>query len=252
MNLVAGFDGWLIRYGPYHGLKCNSATLPAMLELVGRDHSFDSVQCFVSESENLPPLENISVERQEPANALPGFVSAPSIDLQQREYQMSSRWRSLGKVWKWIGLILAALLVVGVYNKAIALQNLEAELADIKQQQYQLVEAVLPDDTRSDDNFKKLLIERIKQLQSGQGEQGFIQLLADFTSSKNKYPDVRITRIGYQNKRLNIDLSDQKLQNIEALQSVLSKKGVNAKLENLSIKPDLISARLVLQGGEGG
>jgi general secretion pathway protein L len=252
VNLVAGYGGWLLRYGPYSGLKCNAAALPAMLELVRRDHDFDSVQCFVPENEDLPAFENISVERQEPANARPGFVSGPNIELQQREYQMSSRWRGLGKIWKWIGVILAALLVVGAYNKAIALQQLETELNDIRQQQHQLVQSVLPDDTGPDDNFKKLLIERMKQLQAGQGEQGFIQLLADFSSTKSQYPDVHIIRIGYQNKRLNIDLSDRKLQNIEALQAVLSKKGVNAKLENLSIKPDLISARLVLRGGEGG
>jgi general secretion pathway protein L len=250
--LISGYDGWLLRLGPYRGFKCISATLPTMLELVKRDHNFDSIQCFVSETEDLPIIESITMERHDTTIVQPGFVGAPCIDLQQREYQMSSRWRGLGKVWKSVGLFLAALLVFTVYNKAIALQQLDAELTDIKQQQYRLVQPVLPADTGPDDNFKKLLIDRMKQLQAGQGEQGFVQLLAEFTSIKSQYPDVRITRIGYQNKRLNIDISDQKLQNIEALQNNLVKKGVNAKLENLSIKPDLISARLVLKGDNDG
>ncbi len=140
--------------------------------------------------------------------------------------------------------------MVGGYNRAIALHELEAELDAIGAQQYALVKPFLPAETSPDDNLKKLLIARLNQLQANQREQGFLQLLLDFSSARVKYPDVDISRIGYQGSQLNIDISSQQLRSIEALHQDLVKQGVAAKLENLSIKPERSSGRLVLEGGD--
>jgi type II secretion system protein L len=220
-----------------------------MLELVKRDVDLDQITYYARESDATPELEGHRFERVSLGSTRPGLFDAPLIDLQQRDYQLSSAWQGLAKTWKWVALLFAALLVVGAYNKAVALQALEDELADVKQQQYALVKSHLPENASPDDNLKKMLIERMQALQANQREQGFLPLLVDFTRARSKYPGVTVSRVGYQAKRLSFDISSSKLNDIEALLETVQKQGVKAKLESLNIKPDQSSGRLVLEGG---
>jgi general secretion pathway protein L len=248
--MMRGQDGWLLRYGDYRGLKCSEQLLPVMFDLIKRDVTFNSVDCFGPEIESTLEFGDLDLQYKALDSAAPGFVNAPVLDLQQRDYQMSSAWQGLAKTWKWIALLLAALLIVGGYNKAMALQSLEQDLAELKQQQYALLKPYLSDTVGPDDNLKKALIDRLKQLQTNQGEQGFLQLLLEFTRARGKFPEVNITRIGYQGKELVFDISSTKLNNIEAMLEVVQKQGVDATLVSLSIKPELSSGRLVLRGGD--
>ncbi|MDH3537554.1 MAG: hypothetical protein OER87_17555, partial [Gammaproteobacteria bacterium] len=99
------------------------------------------------------------------------------------------------------------------------------------------------------DNLKKLLIERMRQLQASEREQGFLKLLLDFTNARSNYPDVEISRIGFQGRQLSFDISSAQLKSIEALLESVRKLGVSARLESLNIKPEKSSGRLVLEGG---
>jgi len=247
--LTEGYDGCLLRYGKYRGLKCNAQALPAMLELVKRDVEFDTITFYGAETDATPTIEKYTLLSQPLSSTRPGIVDGPLIDLQQRDYQLSSAWQGLAKTWQWVALFIVALLVVGSYNKAVALNDLEDELAGIKQQQYELLKPYLPANTSPDANFKKLLIERMKQLQSSQREQGFLKLLLDFTRARSSFPNVKISRIGYQGNLLSFEISSSQLNDIEALLETVIKQGVNATLESLNIKPDQSSGRLVLQGG---
>ncbi len=248
--LMQGHDGYLLRYGAYRGLKCSEHTLAAMLEMVGREVEFDSIACYDSEAETTLSLDGVELEHKALSSTQPGFIDAPVIDLQQRDYQMSSAWQGLAKTWKWVALLLAGLLVIGAYNKAMALHYMEQDLAAIKQQQYELLKPHLADEISPDDNLKKALIDRLKQLQSNQGEQGFLQLLLKFTRARDQFPEVNITRIGYQGKELVFDISSTELKKIETLLEVVQKQGVHAELSSLNIKPELSSGRLVLRGGD--
>ena len=139
--------------------------------------------------------------------------------------------------------------MIGSYNKAVALHELEDELAGIKQQQYELLKPYLPANTSPDANFKKLLIERLKKLQKSQRGRGFLKLLLEFTRARSSFPNVKISRIGYQGDLLSFEISSSQLNDIEALLETVIKQGVNARLESLNIKPEQSSGRLVLQGG---
>ena len=250
--LTEGHDGCLLRYGDYRGLKCNAQALPAMLALVRREVEFERIRFYADEAEETPSLDGFEVERIALTDVRPGFADAPLIDLQQRDYQLASPWLNLARVWKWTALLIAALLVVFSYNRAVALQALENELADLRQQQYELLEPYLPEASGPDDNLKGLLIERMRELQASQSEQGFLQMMVEFTRARSAHPDVRISRISYQGNRLSFDISSSKLNDIESLLASVQKLGVDAKLEALSIKPDQSSGRLVMQGGGDG
>jgi type II secretion system protein L len=247
--IAEGHDGWLLRYGDYRGLKCHASALPAMLELVRREVEFERIRCYLDASTELPSIDGTALERYQLNEVRPGFVDSPVIDLQQRNYQVSSPWLGLARSWKWVGMLAAALLVAFAFNRAVALQNLRHEIDEIRQQQYELVKPYLPADTVPGDNLKGLLIQRMQQLQASQREQGFLQLMLEFVRARKDYPDVEISRIGYQSGRLSFDISSKRLTDIESLLASVKKQGVAAKLESLNIKPDLSSGRLVLEGG---
>jgi len=245
VSLTAGHDGWLLRYDDYRGLKCNTAALPAMLELIGREVEFERIRCYGEP----PELDGFTLERYPLEEARPGFVDAPLIDLQQRDYQLSSPWLGLARAWKWVGLMLFLLVAVFAYNRAVALQQLEGELGEIRQQQYELLRPYLPAASGPDDDLKGMLIERIKQLRASRQEQGFLTLMLEFVRSREKFPDIEVSRIGYQAGRLSFEISSQKLNDIESLLASVKQRGVQARLESLNIKPEQSSGRLVMEGG---
>ena len=249
--LAEGHDGWLLRYGDYRGLKCHASALPAMLALVRREVEFEVIRCYLDASAELPTVDGATLERCQLSEVRPGFADAPIIDLQQRNYQVSSPWLGLARTWKWIGLLASVLLIVFAYNKAVALQDLDDEIAAIRQQQYQLLKPYLPADAGPGDDLKRLLIEHMQRLQASQREQGFLQLMLEFVRAREAYPDVEISRIGFQSGRLSFDISSKRLTDIESLLASVKKQGVAARLESLNIKPDLSSGRLVLEGGSG-
>ena len=245
-------EGMLVRYGEYRGLKCSLAALPAMLDLISRDVEFDKVRFFESANHPVPELDNYEVEVQGADTARLGLVAAPLIDLQQREFQPSSAWRGLAQAWRWVAVLIAALLIVSGYNRITALQEIENEIASVRAAQYEVVKLYLPAGTSPEDNLKKSVLERVKQVQDGQDGQGFMQLLMEFSKAQKQFSAVNIDRIGYQNNELNIDLNSTQLKDIEALHAKVQEQGVAAKLENLNIKPELISGRLVMNGGGNG
>ena len=248
--LLQGHEGFLLRYGDYRGLKCNAEALPAMLQLVGAEVEDEAITFYGEESDLPAAVDRDRLQCRALGEARPGFLEAPVINLQQRDYQLSSAWRALGKAWKWIAILFAALLLVGGYNKAVALHELEQELAQIKQQQYQLVKAYLPADVGPNDNLKKALIERLQEAQSNDAEQGFLALMLEFSKARAGFPEVEITRIAYQGGELLFDISSAQLTKIESLLAAVQEQGVDATLASLSIKPERSSGRLILKGGD--
>ena len=247
--LARSHDGYLLRYGDYAGLKCHAAALAPMLRLVNQSVEIESITCYGGDGEEFPQIDGFELERKNLDEARPGFLQAAVIDLQQRDFQMSSAWYALGRAWKSIAILLAILLVIGGYNKAMALQSMERELAEIRQQQFELLQPHLPE-IGIEDNLKKALIDRLQQLQSNQNEQGFLALMLEFTRARANFPEVEITRVGYQGKDLVFDISSTQLTKIETLLATVQKQGVNATLVSLNIKPERSSGRLVLSGGD--
>jgi hypothetical protein len=132
------------------------------------------------------------------------------------------------------------------YNQLAHLGVLENELADLERSQYDLIKAHLPAGTVQNDNLKKKLIELINQNKTSQADKDFLSQLLVFSKAKNKYNSIIITKINFQKLSLSIDINSTKLNDVEMLVKTLELSSLTVKLENLTIKPDFISGRLVL------
>lgn len=251
--LIESNDDLILRYGDYRGLKCRRELLEVVLKQIEQQQEIANVIYYLQNKdlyENLQ-VSNYPSQQKEPLPEHLKIDRTKLIDLQQRQFQMSSVWSSVFKTWRWIIALVALMLVVAGFNKALALQALEIELDRIKATQYELVRRYLPSNVGQSANLKKALITVLKQNQSSQQKVDFLGLLRTFTQAKTKYPAIKIDKIGYQKGRLSIDVKTSRLSEIETLLEAVELTGqVAVKLENLDIKPEATSGRFVLTGDE--
>ena len=250
VNLIESHEGVILRYGDNQCIKCRPQLCETMLDLIADEQDIGTVNYYLQQPES---YQSMKVEKYPGAfNQLTTehlhVASSGCINLLQRQFQKTSAWSKLMHAWKWVLGLLVLLMAVTSYNKAIALQQLEGQLSQIKTSQYELLKNYLPAGISQTDNLKNELIELLKQSQSGDEEVNFLELLRRFTKAKASYSSVIIGKIGYQNKRLSIDITSNQLNQLESLLEAIESTGQAAKLENLNIKPDIISGQFILDG----
>jgi type II secretion system protein L len=248
ISVLESQDGMILRFGHYQGFKCQSTLLKSMLDQLNQKHSIKRVNYFYPENEFYEAIKVEGYESQQ-SNPTINHLNDPkttNFDLRQREFIRSSVWGGIVKLWKWVAVLLVTFLIIFFYNKLAHLSELEDQLADIRLSQYEVVKAYLPLGTSKNDNLKKKLIELIKQSKANASDKDFLSQLVIFTKAKQKYSSVIITQINFQKLRLSIDINSTKLSDVEALVKILELSTLTVKLENLTIKPEFISGRLVL------
>lgn len=250
VSVIESHDGLILRYGDYKGLECRGEMLESVLNRIAQEQEIDHIVYFLQHRDR---YETVRVSKYPSEYRVLDLDRlkldrAVSIDLQQRRFQVSSVWLGLFKAWRWVISLLALMLVVAGYNKALALHEMETELVRIKATQYELIKRHLPSSVDASANLKKALIRVLKQNQSSRQDIDFLGLLRAFTQAKVKYPMIAVDRIAYQKGRLSIDVEAGRLSEIEALYRAIETAGQAVKLENLDIKPEATSGRFVLTG----
>ncbi len=244
-------DGVILRYGDHAAIKCAWELTETMLDHLAAEQDIQIVNYYLLDAASYPSVKVDKYPGQQNELTLNSLKLNQTgvINLMQRQFQMSSIWSKLLGIWKWVLGLLLVLLALTAYNRAIALSGLEAQLSELKAAQYHLLKDYLPTGIDQSSDLKNALISLLKQNQSGENEVNFLQLLQEFTRAESAFASVTITRIGYQNKRLSIDVTSNQLSEVEALLQALESAGQTAKLDKLSIKPNLISGQFVLEEG---
>lgn len=254
VSLIKSESGVILRYGEYLGLVCKLDVLDSMLDLVNRQIPITQLNCFLDDESS---IETLNISKYE-SNAKPlnttslNLEKTGTINLQQRQFQASSNWLKLLDVWKSVAAIIVIALVLTGFNRVIALQDMEAELDAIKDSQYALVKEFVGPRVSKSSNLKKELIKLLQENNEGQGQADFLSLLLDFSQARTAFESIQIVKINYQKQRLSVDISSQKLNDVEALHAALNAKGLSTKLEKLNIKPELISGQFILEAVNNG
>ena len=254
VSLIECQQGVILRYGEYQGLKCKLDVLNSMLNLVNRQTPITQVNCFIDDE---LAIDALNISKYE-SNAKPlnttslDLEKISTINLQQRQFQASSNWLKMLDVWKSVAAVILVIFVVTGFNRVVALQDMEAELDAIRASQYELVKEYVGPRVTKSANLKKELIKLLQENSDGQKGADFISLLLDFSQARAAFESIQIVKISYQKLRLSVDISSQKLNDVEALHAALNAKGLSAKLEKLNIKPELISGQFILEAGNNG
>jgi len=251
VSLLECKDGVILRYGDYQAIKCERELIETMLDHLAAEQEIQVVNYYLQDPESYKSIQVSKYPGQNHELNLkqlnPGGSRA--INLLQRQFQVTSVWSKLAEVWRWVLGLAVIVVAVTAFNKAIALNDLEAQVNAVKTNQYTLLKDYLGADTDPSSDLKNELIELLKLNQSRTGEVSFLALLQEFTQAKTAFTSVTINKIGYQNKRLSIDVTSNQLSEVEALLAALEKSGQGVILGKLSIKPNLISGQFVLEGG---
>jgi len=244
-------DGAILRYGDNQAIKCHPGLVETMLDQLASEQEIKIVNCFLLNPDSVASIEESKYPVQHHELSLKDLKPQGSgvINLLQRQYQDTSVWSKLATVWRWVAALFVILLLVITYNRAIALNQLEDQVSGIKAAQYELLKDYLPAGTDPSSDLKKPLIALLKQNQSDANQVSFLALLQEFTRAKTAFKSVTINKIGYQNRKLSIDVTSNQLNEVEALLAVLEKSAQPVILGKLSIKPNLISGQFVLGAG---
>lgn len=250
LSVIGSRHGLIVRFGFYQGFKCQPALLETMLDQLHRVEPLAAIHYFYSDEEPYQAIstDNYKVELNKLTLHHLNDPKIDSLDLRQREFKRSSVWGELIKPWRWAAVIFVTLLLMFAVNQFEYLNKLNRQLANIKHQQYQLIKDYLAAGTVETDDLKKQLIQVIKQNQANQQESDFISQLVIFTEISKQYSSIVISKIGFQQGRLSIDVTSTKLGDMEALLDLLQSSSLSAKMEDLTIKPEFVSGRLVLAG----
>ena len=254
VNIIECNNGVILRYGEYKGLKCQLAALDSMLDLVNRQVPITQINWLLDDELS---TETLNITKYE-ASAKPLNTTSLDLDkittinLQQRQFQPSSNWLKLIGVWKSVAVVLLLVMASTIFNQVMKIQDMEAELIDVKARQYELLKDYVDPQVTQSSNLKKELIKRLQASNSGLKQADFLSLLLDFSQARSAFASVKITKVGYQKQRLSVDISSAQLNDVEALHAALIAKGLSAKLERLNIKPELVSGQFILEAGSNG
>ena len=240
--LIAGQSGMVLRYGENQSLKCQQEVLASVLD----------IDCYIDET----ALPDTLDQDKYPLNIKSLLASELNLDnainLQQRQFQASSNWKKLYYTWKAVSVAAILLLALGVFNRMIELDDMEQQLAAIKNSQYLLIKDYVGPRITPDSNLKKEMIKLLQNSSSTDQQIDFLHLLLEFSRARQAYSSIDIVKIGYQQDRLSVDISSTQLNDIESLHAALKAKGLTVDLDRLNIKPELVSGQFVVGGANSG
>jgi len=250
VHIYCSGDSCLLRYGLYQGVKCPSMLLEQYLNIIDSETSIKKTiyycahegECGCLKVGQFNPEQSLWAE-----NFSYDFNHA--IELKQRQYQSASPWLKLIRIWRPLFFVLLVLVVIFVLNRFVDLEKLSLNLDEIKQQQHEVLSPYFSEQELAGGSLKGLLVKALQKNQSASTSKGLLDMLQEFTRFKQRFKAVQINQFSYRNNQLSIDVSSAQLSSIEQLKSALESGVYTVKLENLTIKPELSSGRLVL-GGE--
>ncbi|MFT5503692.1 MAG: general secretion pathway protein L [Gammaproteobacteria bacterium] len=241
-------DGYIVRHGHFDGFKASSTTLKLMLDNLLLKKEVEILNYFCISEENYLEVKSDKVPSQyNPLFPLKPLPLSATINLQQGTYQKTSNANSLAVFWKWTLLLMVGVALVTGYNRALALFELEDELATIKQSQFELVEERRPGMLKGSASVKLELIRFLQANRQEPIETGPLDLLEKFSVVFQTSTDLEVSRMRFQNSRLTINIVSGQLGTVENLQQRLMESGLAVELDNLNIKPEAITARLTIQ-----
>ena len=254
VGLLPSQNGLILRYGQYQCIKCQPTALTSTLHLINRQTQINHINCYVVDESAMQHLSirdyktHLKTVKTDTLN----FNSNHIINLQQRQFQVSSYWNQLLRVWKTVGLAAVILLAVVIFNRFTTLQEMEAQLQAIQANQLALIKDHVDSQVSVDSDLKKEMVKLLQHANQTKQAVGFLHLLLEFSQMHTAFPSIKIARISYQQNRLSIDINSQKLNEVEALHAALNERGLMTGLERLNIKPGSVSGQFVLRGGSNG
>jgi general secretion pathway protein L len=245
-------DGYLVRYGIHAGFYCCASLLPQSLYLLKSKASESRVRVDFFGDDLPAELEQGDLECRQLSRlellAAPLELSA-CINLKQKEYQSSHAWLGVIRRWRWPIGAAAVLALVYLGSGALDIWRMDKQYQALIEQQRALLKAHVADITPGS-RPKDQLVKLLSSNRSLDQQAGFLDLLHEYTRLKDGLQTISTSKILFQQSRLVVSVESKELKGLDELREKLANSQYSASVENVNIKPDETTARVILGGAE--
>ncbi|MEW6353103.1 MAG: type II secretion system protein GspL [Pseudomonadota bacterium] len=254
--LILPERGALVRNGAQSGLAADLISLELMLtSLLGAAESAKPARIQILHyGSDAPRLSGeLGVEvigkavTEEPLLLLArGFDEQDAVNLMQGDY---SRREQLGKLWRpWraAAALLGAWLILQGGMTAHEIYRLSRENQALQQQIQRVYLQTFPE-SRKVVNPRVQMQRQLDALRgAGQGDQGFLELLARSGAPFKDTPNLDLRTVSYKDGQLNVDLEIKDLQALDQLKQRLAAQ-LNVDIQSATSQEDKVQSRLQIQ-----
>ncbi|MGF1548287.1 MAG: type II secretion system protein GspL [Thiotrichales bacterium] len=246
----------LIRTGDASGYACDAEVLPTLLAAaVAQDpkpavlelwHAADLPELNLT---SLPPELTLRHHgyNEHPLRLLAqAWQPRRAFNLLQGEFAISTQWRKRLQPWRWAAVLLGLLIGTLYTQQILERQQLQREVAALRQANEQILKQTFPDLQRVV-NPRAQMEQRLKALRGG-GESdgaGFLELLTGSGALLKQAPQVELDTISYRRGQLEFKLTAPNLTALDALtQQLGAQPGLSAELRGADSGKDRASASI--------
>jgi len=254
ISILIKQDAALIKTSHCSGFYCDRINLPHILpSLISDDitdlniihHKPDAAakdgfsECGInvnSRSYNQDPLEIFAAYLNE----------SEQINLLQGQYAPQRASSALWQHWKSVAAIAGIWIVLQLVNTQIETQQLIEKNLQLTAEIEKAFKKANPG-TRKFNNMRKRMERRLAALQSGGSDNNdeiFLKLLADTAGVLSQQKQLNILAMVYRNKHIDIELSADSLQTLEAIKNQLSQQRNIKTVLSTSVEKGKVSGRL--------
>ncbi len=207
-----------------------------------------------SEATTLPLPEEVSLNKigykQTPLMLLSNQLSKPSmLNILQGPYQVVRESNQWWRPWQTAAIIAAVALLLHIISGGINLKQLQQENKLIEKEITRIYKKSFPR-SKKIVNARVQMENKLKQLKksSGKTDYSFTDILLDSAPLIKQTAGVEMQGIGYHNRKLELQLTLDKLSTAEALKNKLNKLSrVKAELLSASSEAKQVNARIRLE-----
>jgi len=178
-----------------------------------------------------------------------GFDEQSALNLLQGDY---SRREQLGKLWRpWrpAAALLGVWLVVQGGMMLSEIMQLSSQSQQLRRQIERIYLQTFPD-ARRVVNPRVQMQRQLDTLRAaqGQGDQGFLELLARTGDPLMKTPDLTLRSVSYKEGQLNLDIEIKDLQALDQLkQRLAGQAALDVEIQSASSQDNKVQSRLQIQ-----
>lgn len=240
---------WLIRTGFATGVCAERDWLGLMLEPLLAEHDEIPVHLYSEQPEGIEANWQSEPE-QLPMQILAEGAITSRFNLLQGEYQPAKEYSELFRVWRRAGIAVASIFLLMLVNKGAEIRSLSAEREAVRQETHHVFKVLFPDvETIRDTRIRAMVKQRLDNIESGGGDNGFLAMVAQLSDAFNRVPEFKPDALRYDQQRgeLRLTASAKSFQQFEQFKSIAS-EFFEVEQGSLTSKADTVSGILVIKG----
>ncbi len=258
-TILLDTDSAIIKTDHFTGHYCDRDNLPVIISALIKksEHPPENIIFFHQDNDqhaadllaSIDASISIKTYSEYPLTIFaPDLEDAHELNILQGDYAPKRESSALLKPWKSVAAIAGVWIILQLVYASIEINQLEEKNLQLTQQIEKEFKRVNPG-ARKFHNIKKRMERKLKELRGGGGksDQVFLQILSEAAPVLSNNKNIDIRGIVYKGKHIDMDISADSLQTLEAIKNKLIAKRKIKTILSTSIEKNKTRGRLRLE-----